>query len=218
MLSINQVPETTGKTPKKLAPGQRMCKINDITLADGYNHATTGAYDLILHLEGVDLGDDFEGFFIDKDNESLGRHKGQIGRVRASQFSFSDGQTKDGRKISRDLTILAFLKDLAKELGKVDELSEIQAATIEEYVPAAALILRGEDFIEYTIGGREWVDQKNYTNYDLYLPKFAGGKKPFVAEGNEAKLITYDAAVHIIKKKESKPVEKFESKTADFEM
>jgi hypothetical protein len=223
MLSFSNIPVTTGKAPKSLKPGQRMCKINDITLAPGYNHDKTGAYDLVLHLEGVDMGDDFEGFLIDRDNESLGRYKGQIGRVLASQYSFEDKVLNPGMsneiKISRDLGIMKFLVELSGELGVQAQLQQISAETIEEMVQAAAVLMRDTEFIEFTIAGREYTDKGGYTAYYLFLPKFKGGKKPFAAEGNEAKLLQYNEAEHIVKKKEAKTTEGFEpSAAAAFEM
>lgn len=223
MLSTNNLPESSNKLPKKLAPGSRMAKILAITLAAGYNHEQTGAYDLILHVEGPDLGDGFEGFFIDKDNQSKGRYKGQIGSVKASQYSFQSKVLNAGQqnemKIDRDLSILQFLNNLAMELGKIDELKTVEVPTIEEYVPAASSILKGETFLEFCFAGREWVDKNNYTNYELFLPKFVKGKRPFVAEGNESKLIKFNEAEHIIRKKAAVTVKAFEPVVgADFDL
>jgi len=86
MISTKDIPTGGGKTPKTLQPGNANIKINKIYL-EKFPFGED-AYNLMLDCEGVDLGADFEGFFIDKDNEGAGRHTGQVGRVRASQWAF----------------------------------------------------------------------------------------------------------------------------------
>ena len=53
-------------TPKTLQPGNRVCKINGVELKE-FKFAP-GGYEFLLHMEGQELGDGFEGFLIDKDN------------------------------------------------------------------------------------------------------------------------------------------------------
>ena len=81
--------KSAGGVPKLIQPGNVVCKINSLELEPF--KFKQGGYHLILNLEGPDLGKDFEGFFVDKNNESLGRHKGQVGQVKAGEWAFADG-------------------------------------------------------------------------------------------------------------------------------
>ena len=89
--------------PKTITPGNHVLKINSIELEDF--KFIDNAYHLMLHVETAPI-EGFEGFMIDKDDESKGRYAGQIGRVKASQYAFADGETKSGIKIQRDRSIL----------------------------------------------------------------------------------------------------------------
>jgi hypothetical protein len=205
-LSTKNLPTATAGLSKTIKPGNRLAKLNGLALeADRFKE---GAYHLNLSLEGPDLGDEFEGFFIDNEDHSKGRHKGQVGVVRAGAFSFSDGEV-NGRVISRDEEILKFLATMGRNLGKSAELDNIKAETIEEYVPLAAKVLCGtETFLHYCIGGKEY-ESKGYTNYNLFLvkPDFKAKRYPVAAD--EENLVKYDAEKHIQKKKEKAPVEEF---------
>ena len=99
---------------KTIAPGNHVLKINSLELEDF--RFIESAYHLILHVETEPIAG-FEGFMIDKDDESKGHYEGQIGRVKASQYAFADGLTKSGVKIQRDRSILIFLQNLSKTLG-----------------------------------------------------------------------------------------------------
>jgi len=72
--------------PKTIAPGNHVLKVNSIHLEEFT--FIDGAYHLMLNVETPPI-DDFEGFMIDKDDESKGHYAGQIGRVKASQYAFA---------------------------------------------------------------------------------------------------------------------------------
>ena len=84
--------------PKTITPGNHVLKINSIELEEF--KFIPGAYHLMLHVETAPI-EGFEGFLIDKDDESKGHYAGQIGRVKASQYAFADGETKSGIKIQQ---------------------------------------------------------------------------------------------------------------------
>src|SRR5690242_5180162 len=86
--------KTGGGTPKTLQPGNTVAKINSVSLEEF--KFKPGGYHLVMSLEGKDLGASFEGFFINKDKKELGRHKGQVGKVKASEWAFADSTTKTG--------------------------------------------------------------------------------------------------------------------------
>jgi len=199
----------TGKSglPKTINPGNHELKINNIKLEEF--KFIDNAYHLILDVETKPI-EGFEGFFRDKDNESEGRYEGQIGRLKASQYAFADGQTKSGVKINRDRSILIFLQNLSNTLGINDWFLEQDNAheTIEDFVKAFNETAPYKDkFLEFCVAGKEYMSRSGYVNYDLHLPKASNGK---YAYGNieEGKVIIYNEDTHL-KKLEVKNVESF---------
>jgi hypothetical protein len=210
MLSTKNLQTGGGGVSKTINPGNVTAKILKITL-DEFKFKP-GAYHLVLHLEGEPMGDDFEGFMIDKDNPDAGRHKGQVGRVRASEWAYADGETKSGIPVSRDTEILKTIKNLCDALGcgAWFHSQDDKHATIEDFVTKM-----NEDapyknvFLDWCVAGKEYQSKQGYTNYDLFLPKFNKGSVPYeLSEKNSGKLIMFDASVHL-KRVESKPVENF---------
>ena len=192
---------------KTIAPGNHTLKINSIELEDF--RFIEGAKHLILHVETEPI-EGFEGFFIDKDNESLGRYDGQIGRIKASQYAFADGETKSGIKIQRDRSVMIFLQNLCNTLG-INEWFRNQDGkheTIEDFVNAFSkeADYKGK-FLEFCVAGKEYESKSGYTNYDMWLPK-AENKKYAMAEVEAGKVMTYDETKHL-KKIEVKDVKSF---------
>jgi hypothetical protein len=211
----------TGKgLPKSIQPGNQAAKINEITLEPGFDE---GSYFVILHLEGEDLGEGFEGFLINKAFPNGPRYKGQIGRVKLTPYAFSSGE-HNGHKFDRDLSILSALKNLAIALGKQQQLNEIESKTIEQYIPLASEVLSSDTFLRFCIGGREYLNKDGYVNYDLFLPK--NTKEGVAYESLQAarsRLYPFDPTVHIRKRK-SEVVPEFKVPTitnqgfADFDL
>lgn len=207
---------------KTLQPGNHVAKINNITLEKGFDE---GSYFVVLHLEGEDLGPGFEGFLIDKDNPNGHRYKGQTGRVKLTPYAFSSGE-HNGHKFDRDLSILGALKNLAIALGKKEELNQIESKTIEQYIPLAAKVLSSGLFLNFCIGGREYLNKEGYINYDLFLPKNAKEGQAYERLNPESKsrLLRFDPDTHIRKRKiDSIPDFKVPSSTiggslADFDL
>ncbi len=188
----------TGGTPKLLQPGNAVCKINKVALKPFT--FKPGGYDLILSLEGPDLGSGFEGFFIDTSDESKGRNKGQVGQVKAGEYAFADGETKTGVPVLRDAEILKFIKNLCTALGIMSwlEAQDDKHDTIEQLIDA---FNNEKPFAgkttEYCIGGKEYLNKGGYMNHELFLVK---SNKIGVAFGN-SKVLTFNPAEHIRKKK-----------------
>ncbi len=200
---------------KTLTVGNQKCKINGISLEEF--PLKPGSYHVILHLEGPE-SEGFEGFLINKDDPSMGHHKGQVGKVKSSQWAFADGETKGGTKISRDTEILKFYKQLAKALGIEAWLTanDDKHDTIEAYT----LALNTDQpfagkFIEFCIGGKEYKNKGGFTAYDLFLPKFTKGGAPFAAI--DAEVIMFNETEHVVKQKAA-PVSEFgnDSPAQDF--
>ena len=193
--------------PKTIAPGNHVLKINSVELEDF--KFIEGAAHLMLHVETHPI-EGFEGFLLDKDDESKGRYNGQIGRVKASQYAFADGATKSGIKIQKDRSILIFLQNLSKTLGINDWFIEQDGKhdTIEDFVLAFNKTAPFKDkYLEFCVACKEYVDKKGYTNYDMYLPKSEKGKYAF-GEVEEGKVMKYDEATHL-KKVETTEVKNF---------
>jgi hypothetical protein len=200
-LSTVNIPSTGegGNVPKTLKPGNHTCTIHAVTLKDfPYK---PGGLEVILNLEGPDQGSGFEGFWIEKGDESKGRFKGQVGSVKATEWAFADGTTKSGIPISRDTEILKFMRDLCKALnaekwladqdGKHDTIQSLINAFNQEK-PFAGKVM------EYCLCGKEYF-KGQYPNYELFLPKFVKGGAPFNTD--KSKVITYNPDEHIRKKK-----------------
>jgi hypothetical protein len=205
-----------GGTSKVIQPGNVTCKINSISL-DKVPYKE-GAYNLNVHVETADLGDDFEGFLVDKDNSSGPRYKGQIGRVRYSEWPYSDGETKSGIKVSRDAEILKAIQSICRETGSMvwfdaqDNLHE----TIESFVEQFDKDKPFKDFyMNFCVAGREYLNKAGYINYDLYLPRAAKGQLTMQkANADVNKVMTFSDADHI-KKAKTESVSSFSSGSDD---
>jgi len=193
--------------PKTISPGNHVLKINMIDLEDF--KFIDGAKHLILHVETEPIAG-FEGFALDKDNPEKGHYDGQIGRVKASQYAFADGETKTGIKIQRDRSILIFLQSLCKTLGINEWFTEQDGAhdTIEDFIEAFNRTAPIKDkYLEFCVAGREYEGKTGYTNYDMWLPKSENRKYSF-GEIEEGKVITFDESKHL-KKLETREVKSF---------
>jgi len=186
--------------PKTLSPGNHLLKINGIYL-DDYTFIP-GAKNLMINVEGEPI-EGFQGFFIDKNDESKGNYEGQIGRVKASQYAYADGETKTGIKIQRDRAIMMFLQNLCKTLGindwfiAQDNLHDTVDDLIKAFNETADFQNR---YLDFCVSGKEYLNKSGYTNFDLFLPKSEKGKYAF-GEPDSGKVLTYDSNVHLIKAK-----------------
>lgn len=205
-----------GGTSKVIQPGQVECKINSITL-DKVPYKE-GAYNVSLNVETRPIGDDFEGFLIDKDNPDSGRYDGQIGRVRTSDWAYSDGETKTGIKISRDIEIVKALQTISKETNSTAWLDsqDNKHETIEEFVIAFNTDKPFKDqFVKMCVAGKEYINKAGYINFDLYLAKTTRGQVNIEnADKDSGKLITFDSELHI-KKAKTESVSSFSAKADD---
>lgn len=215
MITTKNIP-SGGGTSKVIQPGVVECKINSITL-DTVPYKE-GAYNLSLNVESTPMGDDFEGFLIDKDNPDSGRYEGQIGRVRFSEWAFSDGETKTGIKISRDTEIVKAIQTICKETGCIAwmETQDNVHETIEEFVQAFNADKPFKDkFVKMCVAGREYMNKAGYMNYDLYLPRAGRGQVSIEsAQQERSKLLSFDSEAHI-KKAKTESVASFSSGSDD---
>jgi len=206
---------------KSLQPGNTVIKINKIYLEEF--PFTENAYNLILDCQGQDL-QNFEGFYIDKDDETKGKYKAQVSKIKASQWAYVDKQLNDDVFISRDQEIVKFLRTLCYATDCTEWLDEKddKFKTIEELINAfntdAPFINK---WLNACVGGREYQNKAGYNAYDLFLPKFSKEGIPFAAYNEKspnASIFSFKDELHI-KRKVIKPVESFEpDEKADFEL
>ena len=193
--------------PKTIAPGNHTLKINSVELEEF--KFIPGAYHLVLNVETAPITD-FEGFLIDKDDESKGRYAGQIGKIKASQYAYADGTTKSGIAIQRDRSIMMFLQSLCKTLNINDWFVEQDNVhdTIEDFVAAFNKTAPYKDkFLDFCIAGKEYENKNGYTSYDMWLPK-AENRQYAYGEKDSDKVLTYNESKHL-KKLEVKQVSNF---------
>jgi hypothetical protein len=219
--------KVSGGVPKILQPGTHYCRITDVYLdAPAYDKES---YFVVLKLEGVDRGDEFEGLDVDKNNPSLGKYRGQIGNVKSARYPFST-YTYEGRVIQRDNQIYNWMNNVAKQMGILQKMNEkgVEGDTIEEYVMEVRKYLIDPELWGYfTVGGAEYFNEGYSTpNYRLFFPKVEARKNlyPFSAlEDDDRKslnLIAYDHEAHIVPSKdkpeteEKKEVQSFEPTVA----
>jgi len=193
--------------PKTIAPGNHALKINSIQLEE--YQFIPGALHLILNVETEPI-DGFEGFMLDKENPGAGNYAGQIGRVKASQYAFADGETKSGIKIQRDRSIMIFMQNLCKTLGindwfiQQDNVHDTVEDLIKEFNRTAPF---KDKYLSFCVAGKEYISKTGYTNYDMYLPKSDKGRYAF-AEKDSDKVVTYVESTHL-KKAEVTEVKQF---------
>lgn len=192
--------------PKTIAPGNYLLKINSVALEDF--KFIPNAYHLVINVETEPI-EGFEGFLIDKDNESLGRYAGQIGRVKASQYAFADGKTKTGIEVQRDRSILIFLQKLCKTLSINDWFvaQDSKHDTIEELIQAFNDDAPFKDkYFDACVAGKEYEGKSGYTNYDMWFPKDGKGVYAIAPKGGS--VLSYNEDEHL-KKMETKAVSSF---------
>lgn len=214
MLSTSTVQsESTGSSIKKtLSPGNHVVRIYDMELVKGYNQ---NSLQVLLRVEGPDMGPDFDGFLFDKNNPGGGKFSGQVGRVRLTNYAFEDGVTKGGKVVNRDQSILQALDRLAMCLGVRQAVADIKENTIHDLFAKAKPFLTNGALLNVCIAAKEYTNKAGYKDFDLFLPYAKDKKYPFeAADANPSNLIEYDANVHVIKEKAAKPVESFEPAAA----
>jgi len=188
-----------GSKLKNITPGNYKLKINKIALEDFT--FIKDAKHLVLSLETEPL-DNFEGFFIDYNNQEAGRYLGQIGDVRASQYAFADGFTKSGIAVNRDKSLMIFLKNLcdALEISDWFKSQNNLHSTIEDFVDAFNNSAPFKDkYLHFCVAGKEYTKQNGYTGYVMWLPK--SENRQYAYSNNEETVITYDANKHLTKSK-----------------
>jgi hypothetical protein len=201
-----------GSLPKSFAPGNHTCKINEIRL-DRPPFAKPGEdmYSIVMDLETQPI-ENFEGFLIDKNDESKGRYLGQTGRVKSGKWPYKNSEW-NGKKFNMVDEIVKFIKSICIEIDsdwcdKVDG----KYGTIEEFVEAFNNDAPFKDiFLDWCIGGQQTTNDQGYPQYYMYLPKWQRGEKLFALPG-DINVMPFDKTLHVdVKDGELKTVNSFES-------
>lgn len=194
--------KTGGGPSKSLQPGVVYAHINSGQLRTSNKGDKKS---LELYLEGPEL-EGFEGWPISKDNPEGPKYKGQTGRIGATIWTDEFNNSNVSRnEIMYKLTIIA------TELGLRDELNQIQASSIEDWVKQALDLVKGKKLYWFLKGTEEEYNGK--TIIKLSLPKYK-----FVA-AEEDKLDKFDKTnKYHYKALDSKPISSFEPAANDFEM
>jgi hypothetical protein len=209
-LSTKNVKTEGGGISKSIQPGNHKCKIIDIEIEEFKFKANS--FHVKLYLETKPVEGTFEGFFINRADESKGRHKGQVGWVKHSEWAFADSVTTKGVEVSRDQDVLKFLKTLCLSFGNKTWVSEQDEKhdTIEDFIKAFKKDAPFKDiYLNWCICGKEYQNKQGYINYDLYLPRFVKNGVPFESEqSTPSKLIKFKEEEHV-KKAKVTPVSEF---------
>ena len=160
---------------------------------------------LELVLEGP-ASEGFEGWAIDKNNPEGPKYAGQSSRVSATIWT----DQFDDSNVSKN-EIMYKLAVIASELGLRDQIDNISASSLEDWVEKAVSILKGHNLYWFLKGTEEEYNGK--TIIKLSLPKYK-----FVSK-EESKLDTFDKNnQYHYKALQNKPVASFEPVNSDFDM
>ena len=204
---------------KTIEPGNVKAMIHEVKL-EPFTFVEN-SYHIVMELETEEIPG-FEGFAIDRDKPDGLKYKGQVGRVKLSQYAYVDGVTKTGREVSRDTEILRGIKNICEAtdcIGWFNNQDE-KHDTIESFVnafnsekPFSAVL------INFCIAGKEYQSREGYTRYELFLPRTGKGEVAMeltdLDEGKTSRLVTFDINTHVTKKPGSKPVTSFGSNTSN---
>jgi len=194
--------KTTGGTAKSLQAGVAYAHIYSGQVRTS-NKGDKKTLELIL--EGP-ASEGFEGWAIDKNDLEGPKYTGQSSRVSATiwtdQFNESNVTKNE---------IMYKVAVIASELGLRNEIDNISASSLEEWVEKAMDILKGKNLYWFLKGTEEEYNGK--TIIKLSLPKYK-----FVS-ADETKLDAFDKNnQYHYKALQSKPVASFEPANSDFDM
>jgi len=210
MLSTKNIKSDGGNLRPVIDAGNHKLKINDITFSQ--TPFDKDAYNIVLHVETEPVEGEFQGFLVDPANPAGPRYKGQVGRVRFSQYAYQDKVLPSGISLKRDDMVLKSMVFLSETLKMRDELDMIEANDIFEFMKACTQMFKDSAYINMCIGGREWENRDGYVNLDLFLVKRSRTETSLEAiDVEDSRLIKFDAEKHI-KRLVKKTVTKFENK------
>ena len=194
--------KTTGGTAKSLQTGVVYAHIYSGQIRTS-NKGDKKTLELIL--EGP-ASDGFEGWAIDKNDLEGPKFTGQSSRVSATIWTDQFNETNVTKN-----EIMFKIAVIASELGLRDQIDNISASNLEEWVEKAMTMLKGNNLYWFLKGTEEEYNGK--TIIKLSLPKYK-----FVS-ADEAKLDKFDKNnQYHYKALQNKSVASFEPANSDFDM
>lgn len=211
--NVNVQPASNYGPSKYLGVGNHIVNVRGIELQEAKYDSGTNRPDvaLVLHLEGPDQGPDFEGAPRDWDNPAKGTYKGQFAKVKIQPYNFTDNPTRSGNARNRDEDAVRAITILAENLGVRDQLDQIQANTLEEYVQMSNHVISSSDVtLSVVVGGKVYfreVDGEYRKRYDYYLPITSKGFRAYATEAMSDKVETFNADKHVYISEDNKRIE-----------
>lgn len=129
----------------------------------------TGKKALNIILEGPAVGGDFEGFPIDKNNPEGLKFKGKVAWLTVT--SWLDAEAYNSNDLGKN-EIMNRMVYIAKELGVKDQLDNINADTLEEWVEKATDLVKGENMHFLITASEEEYEGKTRIKKNLARFKF----------------------------------------------
>ena len=162
---------------------------------------------LLLYVETQPVSDpEFEGFYIDNNNHSLGRHAGQVGTIQLNLYNYAD-EDRDGNRVDPAVWQKSLAIDIIKfataiGVDRKNEIDTIVASNYNDFVNIVGKVITGR-VIDMVVGGNAYMSN-GYTNYYLKVvnPKKDGSYRGYGyrVAGDESKaLINYDPEYDIFK-------------------
>jgi hypothetical protein len=204
-LSTKNVGNSTGGgVPKLIQPGTQELKVNSIEVQNMPFDAEQKQ--IVLNCETRPI-ENFEGFFFDKNDESKGKHDGQVGRINAQRYPFSNYENGD-IKIDRDDQLMRFMKALCISTNTLDWFESVddKYETIEDLVGAYnAEKPFANKWLRAVVCGKEYQSSSGYTNYQLFFERSSkAGLGMETIDTNPSKLVEFTEEKHILKLEEKK--------------
>jgi hypothetical protein len=205
MINTIDIPESKGNSiPKTVQPGNVVFQVHSVKIdSPPYDRE---AYNLSISVETEPI-ENFEGFFIDKNDESLGRYNGQVGSIRLTQYPLKDAVTKSGTEIKRDLEVMKTIKNFCAVTGCLEWLKN-QNNMHDTFESLIDQLNNDKPYknkwIKACVGGSEYVNKGGYTNYDLFIVRNVGSKVGMESadiSAEESQLLVFETDKHIRKKK-----------------
>jgi hypothetical protein len=204
-----------GFIQKSLQPGVTKCVLHSIKLERLAYIKEREEYTLTMSLEGMPQGGSFVGFPKVFGDNAGQKFAGQQSFVKSSNWGYYNGKTQNGYDCSVQDSVLAFLKELATELGILSywEGPEIcdKYNTIQEIVEA---FNRDKKYagiwINYLLASRVYQNKAGYDAHDLHLIRSTKEGKAF--SGDVAQVLKFDSTKHIYRPKPKTLENGFEAK------
>lgn len=217
MIKTTDIPESSGGgLNKMLIPGNHKIKVNDIIFE--VPPFDNKAISIKLQVEGESLGKDFQGFFRDAQNESKGRHEGQVATVKTNPYGNYSDKTFATGEIVRDTEILKFLNKFCEATNCSDWLIEQDEkfSKISDLLKAFKKDAPFKDVYFYAcLAGKEYEAKNGRVNNEIFFPKFNLTSIPFANLKQEEIVVKYEPNLHFTKLEKGNAINNFQKDSSN---